>query len=223
MLRYVIIFHLVVSLFASPAFASNDLSDILDGIQNKYGHLPGLSVTYSREVITRSMSMLGGQVKGDLATGRIYFKPSHYMRLEQETPKFETIIYNGDTLWWYIPDKKCVYKYPAQQFGQELRFLSNVFGGLGKVAEGFKVSIIDQKDTGEFLVKLRPDPSWENIDYMVLTLTSSNDIQGVDIHNQLGSITRFKLEKLTPKEKFEKGFFQFVVPKDVQLVEQGEQ
>ena len=145
------------------------------------------------------------------------------MRLEQETPRSETIIYNGDTLWWYIPDKKCVYKYPAQQFGQELRFLSNLFGGLGKVTEDFKVSIIDQKDTGEFLVKLRPDPSWENIDYMVLTLTGSNDIQGVDIHNQLGSITRFRLEKLTPKEKFEKGFFQFVVPKDVQLVEQGEQ
>ena len=195
MLRYIIILHLVLSLFVSPAFASNDLSDILDGIQKKYGHLPGLSVTYTREVITRSMSTLGSQVKGDLATGRIYFKPSHYMRLEQETPRSETIIYNGDILWWYIPGKKCVYK----------------------------VSIIDQKDTGEFLVKLRPDPSWENIDYMVLTLTSSNDIQGVDIHNQLGSITRFRLEKLTPKEKFEKGFFQFVVPKDVQLVEQGEQ
>ncbi|NQU14566.1 MAG: outer membrane lipoprotein carrier protein LolA, partial [Desulfobacteraceae bacterium] len=131
MLRYIIIFHLVVSFFVCPAFASNDLSNILDGIRNKYGHLPGLSVTYTREVITRSMSMLGGQVKGDLATGRIYFKPSHYMRLEQETPRSETIIYNGDTLWWYIPDKKCVYKYPAQQFGQELRFLSNVFGGLG--------------------------------------------------------------------------------------------
>ena len=56
---------------------------------------------------------------------------------------------------------------------------------------------------------------------MVLTLTSSNDIQRVDIHNQLGSITRFRLENLTPKEKFEKGLFQFVVPKDVQLVEQG--
>ena len=223
MIKLLIILHIVLSLFVCPAFAGNDLSDILDSIQNKYGHLPGLSVAYSREVITRSMSMLGSQVKGDLATGKIYFKPSHYMRLEQETPRSETIIYNGVTLWWFVPDKKCVYKYPAKKFGQELKFLSNVFGGLGKAGESFKISIIDQKDTGEFLVKLRPDPPWENIDYMVLTLTSNNDIQGVDIHNQLGGITRFKLKKLTPKEKFEKGFFQFVVPKGVRLVEQGGQ
>jgi len=219
-LRAFIIFYLLISLFACPASAGNELSDIFDGIQNKYGHLPGLSITYSREVITQSMSMLGSQIKGDMATGKIYFKPSRYMRLEQEKPRSETIIYNGDTLWWFLPDKKCVYKYPAKKFGQELKFLSNVFGGLGKVGDGFKISIIDQKDTGEFLIKLRPDPSWENIDYMVLTLTGDNDIQGVDIHNQLGGITRFKFKKLIPKKSFDKDFFQFVVPKGVQLVEQ---
>ncbi len=220
MIRLLSILFLFISLFKYPAFAGNDLSDILDGIRNKYGYLPGLSVIYTREVITRSMSMLGSQVKGDLATGRIYFKPSNFMRLEQKTPRPETIVYNGHTLWWYIPDKKLVNKYPAEKFGQELRLLSDVFGGLGKVSEAFKISIIDQKDTGEFLVKLRPDPPWENIDYMVLSVTNNSDIRGVDIHNQLGSITRFKLEKLTPKEKFEKDFFQFVVPKGVQLVEQ---
>ena len=103
--------------------ADESLVNILEGIQKNYGHLSGLSVPYSREVITRSMSMLGEQARGDMASGTIYFKHPDLLRLEQEKPKAETIIANNNTLWWYIPDKKCAYRYPAKDFGKELRLL----------------------------------------------------------------------------------------------------
>ncbi len=90
----------------SAAFAKDDLSTVLEGIKQKYGNLPGLSIPYTREVITRSMSMLGNQVKGDLATGQMFFKPRYFLKLEQRTPNIETLIANEETLWWYIPDKK---------------------------------------------------------------------------------------------------------------------
>ena len=68
MTKALIIFGLVAMLFQrSAVFAKDDLSTILEGIRGKYGNLPGLSVGYTREVITRSMSMLGDKVKGDVA------------------------------------------------------------------------------------------------------------------------------------------------------------
>ena len=107
--------------------ADDQLSGILDGVRHLYGPLSGLSVVYEREVVTKSMAMLGIQTKKDVASGRIYFKPPHFLRLEQATPKPETVINNGDTLWWYIPRKKQVYRYPSQKLGREMRILYDIF------------------------------------------------------------------------------------------------
>ena len=221
MTRAFVIFHFVVFLFqSSPVLGSDHLSGILEGIRNKHSHLPGLTVNYTREVITRSMSMLGNQVKGDLATGRIYFSPPYFLRLEQETPQAETIIANGETLWWYIPEKKQAYQYPFLKFGKELKLLSDIFRGLVRVEENFQVAMLMQEEEGAYGIELRPDPPWQEIDRIVLTVTGGYDIRQVDIHNQLGSITRFKLEGLAEREKFDKDFFRFTVPGGVRLVKE---
>ena len=198
--------------------ADESLVNILEGIQKNYGSLSGLSVPYSREVITRSMSMLGEQARGDMASGIIYFKHPYLLRLEQEKPKAETIISNNDTLWWYIPDKKCVYRYPAKNFGKELQLLSNIFRGLSQVENSFQVLLKDQSKSGKYKIELIPDPPWQEISKINLTVTEKYEIQTVRIHNLLGSITVFKLGDFTEKEGFEKGFFQFIVPEGVRLI-----
>ncbi len=222
MRRVFVLSSLMLSLFCvSPVLGSDNLSGILEGIRSKHNHLPGLTVNYTREVITRSMSMLGNQVKGDLATGRIYFRPPYFLRLEQKTPKAETIIANGETLWWYIPEKKQAHQYPFCEFGKELRLLSDIFRGLVRVEENFQVAMLMQKEEGSYKIELRPDPPWQEIDRIILTVTSSYDIRQVDIHNQLGSITRFRLKGLVEREKFDKNFFHFIVPEGVKLVKEG--
>ena len=221
MTKTFIIFNLIALLFhGSPAFAEDDLSTVLEGIKGKYGNLPGLSIAYTREVITRSMSMLGNQVKGDLATGQMFFKPRYFLKLEQKTPNIETLIANEETLWWYIPDKKRAHKYPSQEFGKELRLLSDILRGLGQVTKNFQIMMTDQTEKGRYQIELIPDPPWQEIDRITLTVTHAYDIRVVNIHNQLGTITRFTLEGLTVKDNFEKGFFEFVLPEGVELVEE---
>jgi hypothetical protein len=45
----------------APAAGTDDqLSGILDGILKRYGELKGLSVPYKRDIITKSMALLGG-------------------------------------------------------------------------------------------------------------------------------------------------------------------
>jgi len=218
MVKRLIILPILIFAFNGLAMADESLVNILEGIQKNYGSLSGLSVPYSREVITRSMSMLGEQARGDMASGIIYFKHPYLLRLEQEKPKAETIISNNDTLWWYIPDKKCVYRYPAKNFGKELQLLSNIFRGLSQVENSFQVLLKDQSKSGKYKIEPIPDPPWQEISKINLTVTKKYEIQTVRIHNLLGSITVFKLGDFTEKEGFEKGFFQFIVPEGVRLI-----
>ena len=223
MLKTVIVLHFFLLLLQGiPASGNDELPYILEGIRKNYGHLPGLVIPYTREVITRSMTMLGNQVKGDMATGEMYFSPPHFLRLEQETPKPETIIANEETIWWYIPDKKCAYHYPSGEFGQELRLLNDIFSGLTQVEENFQVAMLGLNSRGEHRIELRPNPPWQEVDSITLAVTSGHHIRVVDIHNLLGSITRLSLGDLTVKNKFEEGFFRFVVPEGVHVVRKGE-
>ena len=221
MRKAITILPFLMLLLSGPAVAGDDLSKILEGIRGKYGHLPGLTIDYTREVVTRSMSMLGNQIKGDLAKGRIYFRPPYSMRLEQKKPQPETIITDGETLWWYVPHKKSAHKYPFKEFGKELRLLSDIFRGLTRVEENFKMEMGARNDQGQYQIQLRPDPPWEEINRIILTVTTEYDIGVVNIHNQLGSITRFTLDSLVVKEKFDKGFFQFVLPQGVKLIDES--
>jgi outer membrane lipoprotein-sorting protein len=221
MLRRLILFPLLIFLFQSPAMADESLMDILQGIKRSYGNLAGLSVPYSREVVTRSMSMLGDQAKGDMASGNIFFKHPYFLRLEQEKPKAETIIANNDILWWYIPDKKCAYQYPSKDFGKELRLLSDIFRGLSRVENSFQVVLQGRNTSGEYEMDLIPDPPWEEIDRIALTITGQYEIRSLRIYNRLGSITIFNLGGLTEKKDFEEAFFQFVAPKGVRLMIEG--
>src|SRR4030042_410758 len=88
------------ALAADPA-----LSGILEGIRKRYGLVPGLTLNYEREVITKSMAMLGDQVKAEVATGLIHYKAPHFLKFQQETPTKEILVTDGNVLWWYIQAK----------------------------------------------------------------------------------------------------------------------
>ncbi len=217
---FVILPFFVFLLHGVAAFGDDSPSSVIEGIQKNYGYLHGLTISYTRDVVTRSMSMLGNQVKGDLATGRIYFKPPHFLRLEQETPKSETIITNGDTIWWYIPEKRSVHKYSSNKFGRELRLLSDIFCGLTHAEDKFQIAMVPLGKQGEIQLKLSPNPPWQEIDHIVLTVNDKYIILVIEILNQLGGMTRFRFEHQNKKGTFEKDFFQFIVPEGVRLVEE---
>jgi len=206
---------------SSPALADNQLSLILEGIRNKYGPLPGFAAPYTREIISKSMAMLGEPMKTDLATGQIFFKPPHFLKVQQKTPKPEIVITDGHLLWWYLPHKKQVYKYPSSKLGQELRLLSNIFQGLREVSESFEVILIEPENTDEHHIKLIPNPPWPQVDHINLSVLKGDyRIRIVGIHNHLGGITRFILEDLTVKENLKENYFKFVAPEGVTVIEE---
>ena len=222
MLRSVCTFlFLLILCPAGVATADMQLSEILAGVQKRYGDLPGLSIPYKREIITRSMALLGGSMEGDMASGQIHFRSPKFLKVQQDTPKPETIISDGNTLWWYVPHKNQVYRYPSHQVGKEIQLLNDIFQGLRAVEESFDVMLMEMDDKGNHQLKLIPNPPWAEIHHIMLSLSQGDyTIHKVEIHNQIGGITRFILGDLSLKKIFPEGFFRFVVPDGVKVIQQ---
>jgi outer membrane lipoprotein-sorting protein len=218
--RICIVLLMVLVLPLSPAAADESLYAILQGVRKHYGSLPGLSLTYERGIITKTMAMMGDQMKSDFATGRISFKPPHFLRIEQETPAPESVISDGNTLWWYIPKKNEVWRYKSSQLGKELRLLGDVFQGLRGVEERFMVVLADQEDKDRYRLELTPKPPWPDVSQILLTILREDyRITVLEIHNYIGGLTRFTLGPPEARKDFERGFFEFEPPQGAKVIE----
>jgi outer membrane lipoprotein carrier protein len=167
------------------------------------------------------MALLGETADRDLASGRIYFKPAHHLRIEQEEPRPESVVSDGETLWWYLPHKKQVYRYPSQKLGQEIRLLGDILQGLKAVEERFDVRVEEDDSEGNHRLRLTPNPAWEQLDHINLFVAPEEFcIRMVEIYNILGSVTRFTLGEISVREAFTEDFFRFVPPKGVRVIEE---
>ena len=217
---WIVLCLILLFLQASPLLG-DQLSAILEGLRKRYGDLPGLVVPYEREILTRSMALLGEQTASDRASGKIYFRPPHFLKVEQERPAEEDLISDGNTLWWYIPGKKQVYEYPSQKAGKELKVLGDVLQGLRGVEESFVVMLGGRDGAGNLQLELTPNPPWPEIDHITLYVDQEdNRILKVEIYNLLGGLTRFKLGDLVVKRQFDPGFFSFVPPEGVRVIKE---
>jgi outer membrane lipoprotein-sorting protein len=225
LIRYLIIYLLVSAIMplpnAVPSDGDDSLTVVLNGILKRYGDLPGLAVTYQREIITKSAAILGDEMKTDLATGSFIFKSPCYLKVIQDLPREEIIITDGRIIWWYIPDDKIVYRYPADKLGKELELLSDIFKGLNKATESFDITYEESTDKETYHLNLVPKEPWEEIDHISLSVSRDGfNIMVVEIYNLFGSTTQFRLGGPSVRKDFEKGFFEFIVPEGVQVQEE---
>ena len=216
---------LLLQALAMTAFADERANRILQGVSEKYGSLPGIMVSYERDILTKSLALLGEGMSRDRATGFIYFLPPHFLRVDQKTPTPEMVLSDGDTLWWHTPQKKQAYRYPSHRLGKELGLLADIFRGLKRADEDFAISILknDPNSTPgqETRIKLIPDPPWPDIDFVVITISLKDySILAFEIYNTIGSRTRFRLSGLTVRPSFDKDFFRFVVPDGTRVIEE---
>ncbi len=203
----------------SPCQAEEQLSQILGGIKKRYAQLAGLNVPYKREIVTKSMALLGDQMKADVATGRIFFKPPHFLKVQQETPTPEDLITDGNVLWWYIPQKHQAHRIPSSKLGNELRLLADIFQGLRGVEESFVVVLVGEDEKG-LTLELTPNPPWPDVQHINLSVNPKDFlIQRVEVYDLMGGVTRFYLGEVTEQKKFKQDFFTFVPPQGVQVIE----
>jgi outer membrane lipoprotein carrier protein len=223
MKKYWTVIVLLLSLFPWSSAPAEDpkLSTILEGIRKRYGLVPGLTLTYEREVITKSMAMLGDQVKAEVATGLIHYKSPHFLRFQQETPAKEVLVTDGNVLWWYIQAKNQAHRYSSHQLSREVKLLGDIFQGLRGVEQSFVILLKGEDEKGALILEVTPSPAWGEIDHIDLTITpGSFHIRKVEIYNLLGGVTRFKLGDSIKEERFKEDFFKFSPPPGTRVIEE---
>lgn len=212
---------IIIICFAGTAPSDERLNGVLGGILKVYGGLPGLTVSYQREIITKSMAMLGDEMKSDIAAGRFLFKPPHYLKVEQDTPEREIVTTEDKSIWWYIPAKKLVYQYPADKLGKELRLLSELFMGLNNAADTFNITLSESEGDEKYDLELKPKEPWEDINHIILSVDRDDlNIKVVEIHNFIGGVTRFRLGEFSGLNDLEKEDFVFVIPEGVEVIKE---
>ena len=220
MFKYLSVLFVMFSLICSrPSHGGDQLIRILEGIRNNYGTLSGLSLKYEREIITKSMAMMGDAVRSDPAAGQLHYMPPYFLRVEQETPSRETLTTDGKTLWWHIPQKNQVHRYPTERLGPELRLLSDVFRGLKGVEEGFVVSLKEEETGKPVKLELTPSPPWPDITRIDLHVTPHDyTLEKVEIYNIMGGLTRFKLDGAIKQKNFKEDFFRLKIPEGATVI-----
>lgn len=213
---------LLVCLFLAPALpagAEEPLHKILEGMRKHYGNLSGLVIPYERGIISKTMQMMGDLEKADFATGKLYFKSPNSLRVEQEKPTPESVITDGQTMWWHVPKKETAYRFRSGTLGRELKLLGDIFQGLRGVEESFMAVLTDQGE-GRYRIELTPRPPWPEVSQIVITVLQQDyRIAVVEIHNPIGGITRFTLGPPTERKSFDPGFFQFEPPQGTKIIE----
>lgn len=189
-------------------------------VENHKPLIEGMTVPYEREILTKSMAMLGEDAGADKATGIFIFRGPHFLKVEQETPKKEFIISNGKSIWDYIPDEKTAYR--DDNVGTELSsVLSMIFMGLKNPEDSFDVSVAESEDVKGYTLTLTPKESMEGIEYINITISDEDyKITMVELLDVAGNITRFKLGEFKPKNGLDDSFFDFKVPDDVKIIEE---
>ena len=221
---YLIVFIFFLFLLGSiplaRALPDDQLSNIISGMRDRYGNAKGWKAEYTREAISKTMAMLETADRHDLAKGSLYFKPRHFLRLEQASPQEELLLTDGQTLWWYIPLKKQAYKYSAKEFGKELGLLSDIFQGLKDIKNDFQITLQANPETNTYHLILKPEPPWQEIDHLELIILKRDfSIKRINIYNNIGGLTRFLFNRWEEKGPFEKGFFSFSPPSDVKIID----
>lgn len=185
-------------------------------IEQRYSSGSGLILSYEREIISKSMNLLGTGMKEDIATGRIFLKSPYFLRIEQEKPVHEVIVNNGKDVWWYIPSKKIAYKYKAKKFSRELNILKDIFTGMRGIKKEFHISL--KKNSKVMFILLRPIRPWQDIEKIEIQ-TNKNDfrIRSLKIYNLFGSITHFRLTNEI-KTNLKKDVFSINLPKGVKII-----
>ncbi len=218
-LKTVISIILFTVLISPATGAETKVKQVLDKILETHRqYSAGMSVSYQREILTRSMSMLD-EMGSDIASGIFYFKEPDMLKVEQKEPSKEYVISNGKNIWFYEPEKKTASR--MDSLGRSLSVISMIFTGLKNPEESFNISLLEPDGENYYELTLIPNDTWEEIDNIKIIVTKKDyTINRIEIIDITGNLTRFKLGAFEQKNGLEAGFFTFTVPDGVRVIEE---
>ncbi|MEK6679077.1 MAG: outer membrane lipoprotein chaperone LolA [Nitrospirota bacterium] len=125
---------IAMSIPADTAFADNELNAILKKIDEKQKSVETMKGQF---VQRKSLSLLQNEV---VSKGTMYFKRPQRMVWEYKEPEKNTMIVNGNIVWFYLPDLKEATKFDLSQKAEIKSIFEKMAIGMGQSGEEMKKS-----------------------------------------------------------------------------------
>jgi outer membrane lipoprotein carrier protein len=196
---------------AMPVYAAQDsganVKHVLDSIQRRYQDTQSFSASFSEELSTV------GAAKRE-RSGTVYFMKPGKMRWNFESPDTETIVSDGTTMYNYDPDLDQVVETPLKQALASSSAAAFLLG-VGKLEHDFSATL-GPATAGTQEITLVPKAGGNQIE---LTVDSTSyDIEGLKLKDQLGNTTTISLSDIKRNTPFSDSMFAFKVPQGADIV-----
>lgn len=132
--RLFYVLFIAMSIAADTAFADNELNAILKKIDEKQKSVETMKGQFIQR---KSLSLLQNEV---ISKGTMYFKRPQKMVWEYKEPEKNTMIVNGNIVWFYLPDLKEAAKFDLSQKAEIKSIFEKMAIGMGQSAEEMKKS-----------------------------------------------------------------------------------
>ena len=191
------------------------LSQILDGVENKYTG-KSFQAGFIQESTIKAMEIT------DFASGKIFVRYPGMMRWEYENPEKQVIITDGHKLWIHKPADNQVMTGSAPAFfsdGKGASFLSDI----KLIRQKFKISREVTKEDFFYELKLQPLEKTLDVNDIRVSVTKNTfTVIRIITHNSYGDENRIEFTNTEFDVKLADSLFSFEIPPGADVVQLDE-
>ncbi len=212
----------VTLLLVFGQFAYSDQSTqvdfIVDKLQKRYESIDDFHADFVQEAEVRALN------KTQKAFGEVWFKKPGKMRWNYYSPTKDTIVSDGNNLWYYIEQENQVLESNLKDLNGGDTSSTTLLSGLGKIKELFKVKLINdpalQSKNGHLLELIPIDVDEDEIKNKILiNVNKSNSlVNTIYLFDPFGNQTKVSLIKTEVNKKISNKTFEFKTPKGAEIV-----
>ncbi len=215
---------LVLALVLGPGLlradeAADEALELVKKVSRLYGEAVGFRANYTLQAKTARMAGQGGGLEERTSSGRIVFARPDKLRMLQEKPKEEEVVYSPEGYWWYSSELKEAHRFPIGDVAGTVKPFVSFFAGLEKARKWFEIQRMVGGDKGDNrAVKLVPQSMKMGLNRIEVLITPRGEIAEVTIHSLLGETYHYIFSDLELlDEPPDEGFF-FTPPTGTKVV-----
>ena len=196
---------------------------IMAGLAGRYRGLTGLSAAYTRVAATPGNEKVFQGGSSQVATGVLSWSKPDKLMLEQNSPKPETLVTDGRTVWWHLPAEKLVYRYRDIDVAGQLKPLMSFLGGLDSLNADFLVSpaAAESARPRQHGLALIPKRGAEGgVDRLIVWCDENFSLTGFRLASVTGETTDFYLTGLNENPRLDNSRFSFRIPRGTEVIEE---
>ncbi len=207
---FILIFLLLLTL---NSFSLNS-KYVIEMLHKNYDNIKTFKSNFVQFSYFKSVNML------QKYEGVLYLKRPNFMRWDYTYPEVQSIISNGEKIWYYYPSENQVNVGKlSKKSPNEINLIFMILKGVKKIEDEFNYSLIEGNDNKNFYyLQLIPKNPTTLIEKIILTIKKNTfEITQSHVFYTNGDIVKLIIKNPQKNVKIKDSFFNFTPPPGVEV------